>query len=361
MRLNKMKILSVIVGLMVLLMVPMVSGIGVNVGNEASGHLIITDVDVRVDGKSDKNLKDGDKISEEARPGATVEFIIEVGNNFTNDDDVEIEDIEITVTIEEIDDGGDLEEESKQFDLKDNKDDKIKIEFEIPLEVDEDTYDVLIDIQGDTKDNGSQEVTMDLELEVEKKDNEVRFLRNSMTPSEIKCSRTVQLSSSVINTGSGDEDDVTLEVTSTELGVSFRETFDLSDDPFDDDSKFRKTFTFTVGQEVGQGIYPIQSVVTFDDGSDTETETVDLTVTKCELFDKEEEEDTEEVVVVTAPEVPDTTQDSTAETVSNPTLPVTEEKSLFQSNGFLAVLIAGEVLLVIIAILIVIAVVRKRD
>ena len=220
---------------------------------------------------------------------------------------------------------------------------------------------MLIEVEGDTDDNGSQEVTMELELEIEKEDNEVRFLRNSLTPSEIKCGRTIQLSTAVINTGSSDEDDVVLEVTNTELGISFRETFDLTDDAFDDDSKFRKTFTFTVEQDVRQGIYPILSKVVFDDGSDTETDTVDLTVLQCELFEVDEEEEEEEVVVVIPPVQPTApTGAVVAEEVSAPTLPVTEEQSFLQSSGFLTLLIVGEILLVIIAILIVVAVVRKK-
>jgi len=362
-----MKTLNVMIGLfMVLLIVPMVLAIGDNVGKEDStfvgGHLIITDVDVKVGSKTDKNLKDGDDISDEAAPGDTIVFSIEVANNFTNEDDVEIEDITITVTIIDIDDDDDLEEESREFDLKDGKDEKKKISFEIPLEVDEDTFDVEILVEGDTDDNGSQEVFMELTIEVEKEDNEVRFLRNSLTPSEIKCSRNVQLSIAVINTGASDEDDVTLEVTNAELGVSFRETFDLSDDPFDDDSKFRKTFTIAIPQEVEVGIYTIQSQVTFDDGNDRETATSELIVTQCEIFaEEEEEEEEEEDVVVVQPPVDTTPDVITAGIVSAPSLSVTEEKSLFESSGFLVALVVGEVLLVLIAILLVMAVIKRRS
>ena len=318
----------------------------------------------KVDSKSDKNLEDGDKIGEEAKPGSTVEFTIEVANNFTDNDDVDIEDIKVTVTIEGIDDDDDLEEESKEFDVKADDEEKVKISFDLPLEVDEDTFDVLIEVEGDTDNNSSQEVTMDLEFEVEKEDNEVRFLRNSLTPSEIKCGRTVQLSTAVVNTGSGDEDGATLEITNLELGISFRETFDLSDEPFDDDSKFRKTFTFAVAQDVAPGIYPVLSKVIFDDGSDSESETADLVVAQCEILKTEEEEEVEEEVVVVQPPVTGPTIPTgvvTAGTVTTPQLPATEEKSLFQTTGFLAALVAGEVLLVLIAILIVVAVVRKRS
>jgi hypothetical protein len=368
----KIKALWILLGLFLVLMVPMALGVvGKNVGKESTlvgGHLIITDVDVKVGGKSDKNLRDKDDISDEAAPGDKVEFSIEIANNFTRDDDIEIEDITITVTIEGIDDGDDLEEESNEFDLKEDKDEKKRIVFEIPLEVDEDTYDVLIEVEGDTRSNGTQFVEMELTLEVQKEDNEVRFLRNDLSPSEVKCSRTVQLSVGVINTGNDNEDDATLEITNSNLGVNFRETFDLSDDPFDDDSKFRKTFTFPVANDVTPGIYQVISRVIYNDGRDTETNSADLVVGTCEAVkppvveeEKPKEQEEPTVVVVQPPVTPPTgpTGGVTAEPVSPPTLPTTEE-SFFESTGFLVALVAGEVLLVIIAILIVVAVARKR-
>ena len=176
----------------------------------------------------------------------------------------------------------------------------------------------------------------------------------------------MQLSTSVINTGSNEQDDTELEVSNANLGVSFKETFDLTDDPFDADSKFSKTFTFTVADDVPPSVYPITSKVTFDDGKQTETETVDLVVRACDVDlipAATEEEDKSEVVVVQPPVIQPIvpTGGITAQPVTAPRLSTTEEKSLFQSTGFLAALVAGEVLLVIVAILIVVAVIRKRS
>ena len=356
-----MKTLNVMIGLfMILLIVPIVLA-STEFGNviKGGGKLLITDVDVKVGSKTDKNMDFGETIKHEARPGDTVKFTIEATNNFTNAEDLEIEDIEVTITIEDIDDDSDLEEEDDIKDLKDGKDNDVTIEFTIPLEVDEGDYDVLIVVEGEDENGTTHEVQYELELEVEKEDNEVLFTRNTLTPSEIKCSRNVQLSIAVINTGASDEDDVTLEVTNAELGVSFRETFDLSDDPFDDDSKFRKTFTIAIPQEVEVGIYTIQSQVTFDDGNDRETATAELIVTQCEIFAEEEEE--EEEVVVVQPPVDTIPNVISAGTVTTPTLPVTEEKSLFESSGFLVALVVGEVLLVLIAILLVMAVIKRRS
>src|SRR3989338_2467527 len=328
MRLNKMKA-SVVIGLfLILLMVPIVLA-QTEFGRVTKGSkLLINDVDVKVGSKTHKNIDFGEKIKEEAKPGDNVQFKIQATNNFTDTEDLEIEDIEVTVTIEGIDDDDDLEEEGEIKDIKAEKDDDVTIDFTIPLEVDEGDFDVLIEIEGDDENGTAQAVEYELELEVQKEDNEVKFLRNAITPSEIKCGRTVQLSTGVINTGADDEDDVVLEVANTELGVSFRETFDLTNDAFDEDSKFRKTFTFSVPQEVAPGIYTINSKVTYNNGDDTKTETVDLVVAQCEIAkepveeEPKEEEKKEEVVVVQPPVTQQTipTGQVTGELITTPTL-----------------------------------------
>ena len=363
----KIKKLSMILGIfLAVLMAPIVLADNENVGTVVSGgKLLITDVDVKVGSKTDKNLGDGDKIRDEAKPGDRVEFTIKLYNNFTDNDDVDIEDIQLQVTIEGIDDDDDIEEEAKSFDLTSDNDKKVTVSFDIPLEVDEDTFDVLIEADGDS-DNGSQEVQMDLSLEVQKEDDEVRFLRNTLSPSEVKCGRTVQLSTAVINTGSNEQEESLLEVSNAGLGISFRETFDLTDSPFDEDSKFSKAFTFTVPGDAAAGVYSMLSKITYNDGKDSETETADLVVAKCEVLEEQpkEEEAKDEIVVVQPPAAQPTvpTGSATAQPVTAPILAAAkEEKSLFQSTGFLAALVAGEVLLVIVAILIVVAVIRKRS
>ncbi|MBI2651044.1 hypothetical protein HYX01_01090 [Candidatus Woesearchaeota archaeon] len=328
------------------------------------GKLIINSVDVKIDGKTDKNVGFGDVIRREAKPGSKVEFEVEIKNNFTREQDLKIEDIAATVTIEGIDDGDDLDEDATEFDLRAGRDDNVKVEFDIPQEVDEDTFDVLIDVDGRDENGTSHQVQFELDLEVKKEKHEVKFLQNSLSPSEIKCGRSVQLSTRVINTGSNDEDSVVLEVRNDILKANFKETFDLTNDAFDDDSKFRKTFTFVVPQDAAAGVYPIVSKLTYNEGKTIKAETAELSIVECELLKQPEEKkeevkkDTEVVVVqppVTQPALP--TGKAIAEITSTPT---TEEKPLFQTSGFLMALIAGEVLLIIIAVLIVVTAVRRR-
>src|SRR3989338_10555698 len=169
-----MKKLSVILGLLLAIMAVPMAFAEDNFGKctdvtSKNCKLFISDVDVKVDSKSDKNLGDGDSISEEAQPGSKVRFSIELYNNFTDDEDVEIEYVQVTITIDGIDDGDEIEEESNSFDIKADDNENIDIEFEIPLEVDEDDFDVTISVEGDTDKNGSQEVEMKLTLRSEER------------------------------------------------------------------------------------------------------------------------------------------------------------------------------------------------
>ena len=265
--------------------------------------LAVIDLDVKVDGKTDKNLDDGDKIDEEAKPGSKVRFDIELENLFTDDEDLEIEDIDIEITIEDIDDGDDLEEEAKEFDIKAGKDETVKIEFKIPLEVEEDDFDVIIAIEGQDENGTIHEILFKLILEVEKEDHEIRIIRAALTPSTIKCQRTVSINTEIINTGSDDEDDVTLEILSSELGISSLTT-DIDLEEGTDDNRFTKLVTAPISEDVPLGVYPI-IINAYYDGKLSESKTVDLTVQECILVEEVKEKVKEEKpsVEVIRPEV----------------------------------------------------------
>ena len=375
------KTLSIMIGIfLVLLMVPAVLG-AENIGKIQEGNnLIITEVEVEVDGDDttyDSPSDYGDTIGDDIKPDSNVEIKVEGMNNFTSSEDLDIEDIEVEIIIENIDDGEDLEFDDEELDdLRYGKDDTVKIEFDVPLRIEDDEdYLVTITIRGEDENRTDHEVQFEFYLHSDKERNEVVFTKNSLVPSEITCgSRSVKLTSSVMNLGRDDEDDVVLEVTNAELGISKSVTFDLSSDPDDDEYEVTKSFNFVVPDDVATGTYQILSRITYDDGGETDEEVVDLTVLPCQVVEEEPEVECEtdndcganevcedgecveaEVVVVQPP-----VTEEEDETVTPPVLPAAEEESLFETSGVLIALIVGEALLVIIAILIVIAVLRKK-
>ena len=331
----------------------------------ATPRLDFSDVDVKVGSKTSKNLRDGDTIDDEAEPGDTVEFRVEVKNNFTNAEDLEIEDITVEVTIEEIDDGDDLDEESADFDLKAGRDKRITLKFQVPIEVEEDTFSVTIHAEGEDENGTNHEADMDLELEVEKENHLLKITRATLSPAEISCNRrNIQAATTVINLGNEDEEDVSVQVLNSELGIDLKEDVEeLTAEPNEDESRFSNTYTFNVPNDAESGSYPIIFRTLFDDNRKKAEETATLTVSDCATAKKEEAETASEKsegedVIVISPATGRTTA-----SVVQPAAPagatVTSE-SFLKSNAFVTGIIIAEVVAVIVGIVLVVSLFRKR-
>ena len=345
--------------------------VGLAMGVSAAGNkLLFNDVDVKVGSKTSKNLDDGDTINDEAAPGDEVEFKVEMRNNFTNAEDLRIENIAITITIEGIDDGDDLDEDLKEFDLNTNSDKRATSNsFVIPLEVGEGDYDVTIDAEGEDENGTTHTATMNLVLQVEKEKHELQITKAVLSPEQVKCSKNVQFGVTVLNTGQEDEDESTLTVTNSQLGVDFKDTFDVTEGEFDSDMEFSKTYSFTVPKNTEAGTYPIAIKAVYDDARKSVSKNVDLVVQECTV---EETPATSGSIGQTPAAQP--TGGSTTVVVTQPTgsqqttadiiQPTTttqpgqstaqaesqESGSLFESKTFLIGVIMVEVLVVVLGI-----------
>lgn len=252
--------------------------------------LTITDVDVEVDDKSDNNLDDGDTIGREAEPGSEIVFEVEVFNEFTKEEDIEIDDIEIEVTIEDIDDGDDLDDESDDFDLKPQRDHSETLRFTVPFDADEKDYDVIIKAVGDDENGTTHSDEIELTLEVERDTHRIDIVKAIVNPDSIKCGRNSFLDVRVTNTGSNEED-VTLRARGLNLDV--REDIEL-----DEDDSFSRSYTLDTRDVHESGDYPIR-VYAYADDKLSDSRTTTLTVRDCEKpIIQPVREPEEEVVVV---------------------------------------------------------------
>lgn len=350
----KIKIISILISLVIFIFL-------LNVAYAARQALEFSDVDVKVGSKTDKNLRNGETISEEAEPGDTVEFRIEIKSNFTSAENLDIEDVQVTVTIEDIDDGEELEEESNEFDLSPGRDKRVTLKFDVPLEVDEDDFDVLIEAEGDDENGTDQKITMRLRLEVDKESHLLKITRSTLSPEEVSCNRkNVKAGLTVINVGSEDEEDVKVQILSPDLSLEIKEDIgELEAEPNEDSSRFSKVFTFNVPNDVEAGSYPITLRALYDDDRKKTDDTVTLTVNDCATFKKEEKKETveeEEVEVVSPPSV----VQKPPVVVVPPDTTVTEE-SFFKSNAFVVGVIIAEIIVVILGIILIVALFARRD
>jgi len=237
--------------------------------------MIISDLEVKVDGKKDRGINDGDTISKDAEPGSKVQFDVEIENLFAQ---LELEDIEITVTIDDIDDGDELEEEASDFDLKPGKKKSKKVSFDIPYAVDEDDYDVTIQVLARDENRTKHEITWNVKLELDKQKHDIRIMRAELSRSTITCEQNSRLSLDILNLGSEDEDEVTISVNNDQLGLNILENLEL-DEGTDDDSGFSNRYSIS-GNNKTTGTYPI-SIVVRADNKLMDEETLDLEVNEC--------------------------------------------------------------------------------
>jgi len=338
-----------------------------SVAHAAGSKLFFSDVDVEVGSRTSKNLEDGETIDDEAEPGDTVEFRIEVQSNFTNAENLDIEDITVEVTIEEIDDGDDFEDESSDFDLSPGRDKRVTVQFEVPLEVDEDTFDVIIRAEGEDENGTDHTAEMRLKLEVNKETHMLQITRNTLNPAEVACNRrNVQVGVTVINIGNEDEEDVSIQILNPDLEVDIDENIgELEAEPNEDTSKFSKTYSFSVPNGAESGSYPITVRALYDDDRRKAEETMTLTVNDCgttePIVDEEEEEQQAEEDEDVMNGGSDEDQATTVVVQQIPPDTTVTTEGFFKSNGFIVAIIVAEIIAVVVGIILIVTLVARRE
>lgn len=321
----------------------------------------ITNVDVKVSSKTLLNLSDGETISDSTRPERIVEFRVELRNNFSRQLDFRIEDITVKTTIEGIDNGEDLEIESDRFDLKADTSKRTFFTFQIPLEVREDTYNVVITADGTDEDGTSETAERRLRLEVDKDNHLLRIVKDTLIPTEVACNRkNAQIAVTLLNIGNLDEDAVSLRIYNEDLNLNIEDRIGtLYARPNEPESRYSNTYLFNVPNKLESGNYPINVKVLYNDDRQTVQDTVTLIVNNCA---------TPSTTPPKAPESPG--QDSgvvvitpVTEKPAQPQVPsgtVVTQESPVLSNAFVVGIVLAVALLVIVGIVLAVVLFRRR-
>lgn len=328
-----------------------------------SAHLLFKDVDVKVGSKTSNNRVNGDTISEQAKPGDAVEFRVTVQNNYTTLENLRIKDITVKTTIESIDDGNDFEEESNSFDISPGSDKRVTLKFDVPLQVDEDTFNVIIRAEGEDKNGTNQVSEMNLKLEVNKDSHAIKILRSTLSPTEVTCSRkNIRLDTSILNIGTEDEQDVTVQVLNSDLGIDLKSTIsELSagGSSNDADSTFSKVYSFNLPNNIEAGSYPITFRVLYNNDRKKSETVSTLTVNGC---NSQENKTNSNVQVITNPVYNNNPTQPAPPVVVQPLPPDTTvtEEGFLKSNTFVVAIIIAEIVAVIVGIVLIVTLFARR-
>jgi len=262
---------------------------GLTIQVEAQSMLKIEDLDFVVDDDT-KSVSDGTTVSD-VRPSDRVIIEGKIRNLFRDVEgfDIDIEDVEITITIDGIDDGKDLDENERVGRIKENKRDDFRIDFKIPEDADEEKYDVLIEVEGDDDNGAFHYTTLTAFIDVERKSHELDIRHATLALSALSCVRSTDLYVNVKNIGSNEEDEVYITVASGALGISEREgPIKLDTDPKDRDSEFSNHYTITIPSDFPSGTHQIEIKAFYETDVLGDVERIDLAIEKCGGEDEEE-------------------------------------------------------------------------
>jgi uncharacterized membrane protein len=350
-----------------------------DINAEIGGGLIIEDLDVflttrptrradgniRSDSGSDLDVYDGRKLNfdnENVGPASEIRFNFNIENTFTDDENIDINDITVKVTIEEIDDGEDIEEESNEFNLDSDSNENVDVIVKIPLSVDVGVYDVIIEVQGEDDNRNEHTAQMSLKIDIDKEARDVIVSKASIFPEKIKCSGSSTLTATIKNIGSRIEEEAGIEIINEDLGINFvKKNIELEEDPFDADNEFTKKLIIDVDRNTEAGTYPITVNSYIHEDAIWETKTVNLVVEACQVEEEEEQElqEEEEVVDETVPvEVSEETTEGEEIPVLGPS--TTTEVPLTKKPGFWFAIIALNIIIIVVAAFLIVRLIGKK-
>jgi len=261
-----------------------------NINMQAVNQLRIKKARIECDTKS-KSVDDGDRIKN-LKPGEDCTLEIEVENEFDDSDrnnlktgDIEFSNIDIRV--DSSDNDIDVDEDDDIDDLDAEDEDSVTIDIEIDDEADDGTVTLDIRVSGKDENGALHGEAMDIRLEVERLSHDIQIRRIELSPSVVSnCEASdSRLSVNVLNQGKRDEDEVTVEVSITDL--SFNEKIENLELDKDDSNSI--SFSIPIQKSASSGVVRVDVKTYFDSIALSNSGSVELIINECELNNEPEE------------------------------------------------------------------------
>jgi hypothetical protein len=264
------------------------------------------------------------------------------------------DELDVEIAIAEMDDGDDYEDDGTIDQLDSGDDDKIEFDVEVPYAIDEGNYEITVTVSGKT-DNGTQcKTVINSTVEVEKDKHELIMKQPTLSQDTVKCSRNVEVSTTLWNIGDKDED-VEFSVYNTELGINQKDSFSLDEGNDEDDIKTTRTTNLDL-KGVAAGSYTFYAKAAYDGSNKQKTATFSIKVEDCATAVRP---NVTQPVTPVAPVIVQPTQPVTQPILTVPA--IVEEPTFMEQYGTLLLLGLAYIVVIVVGILLVVSLIRKRD
>jgi hypothetical protein len=239
--------------------------------------LVIDDIEFETENDRSRRLEDGDRIDIDFQPGDEVTVRVTVRNEL----DIYIESVRVEMTIEDIDDRRDISERSSRIDIRDDDEEIFEFSFEIPRDVDEDSYDVVFVVEGTDEDGVFHEARATLELEVERERDALRFERFDVAPTSVCPGDTIVIETLTSNVGTRRQDNARVLIELREWNLADEESFSI-DAAGRRNDEYRSTLSIRIPDDAEPGTYELRGSVFYRASLLTDFTSVRISVRDCD-------------------------------------------------------------------------------
>ncbi len=247
---------------------------------QAENILEINDIDVEINSRERQSIDDGDSV-DNRKPSDKLDFDVEVENTVPEDSNLDVRDADLEIDC----DSNDIDIDDENVDLGDvNADDTETESLNADIEEDAEDGNINCNIRvGGLDRNGARHgERIDFDIEIERKNHDIQIKTLSVNPSTLTCTdSTVQLSVTVLNLGTSDEDEVALDVTSKPLNIQQRL---YSNRELDEDDSDTDVASIALDpKKLKPGTYAMQVQSFYDNVKLSDTEIVQIENT-CDML-----------------------------------------------------------------------------
>ncbi len=245
---------------------------------QRENQLELSSLEVTSQEHTGDDVDDGDTI-DELKPGDDVDLEIQAENKYTSSDDVDMENVEAYVLVDE--DDMDVDESEDMNDIDASDDDTVTVKFTVDSDTDEGTYSGYVYVIAEDEHGANHGQKYDVDFKVERESHELLFTTASVSPTEVSCSRKLTINSKIENTGSNDEDEASIYIKNSVLGINlYKKNIDIES---------TDTYTYnseaTIADTVGAGTYLLKFYTYYSgdesDGVQSDAKDVEVVVSKC--------------------------------------------------------------------------------
>lgn len=263
-----------------------------------SSELNIDKVEVTVDG--DKLISTtGSSGSIDVNPGDELSIEVRLENTFDDDTDIRIDNVRVIATIEDIDDGSDISDESDRVYVRADSKRTVRLKLTIPDDASSyQDYDLDIVASGHDMDGTVHEDKATIDVNVKREEHNIVF--NRLWVNDVACDGDAGVRLELENVGEEYEEDVELFITIDGMGTLFRDRFDLPSVDDDDSNLYRKEKQLDVS-ELKPGLNSLTVRVEYDGGEEVLEKNLDFRVDDCRTPAEIAVEKEEKVIRTTEP------------------------------------------------------------